>query len=234
MKTKKVSKHALQKVTDKLALDLSHGLKDTGERNTFDSGAMREPKKGHGRYDLLPGIAIATVMTATGGEPLAPLGIRAAAEIYEAGSIKYADRNWEKGLPLQSFLDSGLRHMYKAVAGMDDEPHLAMALWNFLCFVHTDILIKNGVYPETLAIKGMVCFDKLGVASLNHGFTKCIDGCVFDMHKNDTNNCAGVLVLLHMYTATADTRYMYDAVRMLAQVIEDETEDATTKNIIKA
>lgn len=38
-----------------------HGLKDSGERQTFDTGAMREPNLGRGRYDLISPIALREV-----------------------------------------------------------------------------------------------------------------------------------------------------------------------------
>lgn len=36
----------------------NHGLKDSGERQTFDTGAIREPNLGRGRYDLISPIAL--------------------------------------------------------------------------------------------------------------------------------------------------------------------------------
>lgn len=36
----------------------NHGLKDSGERQTFETGAIREPNLGRGRYDLISPIAL--------------------------------------------------------------------------------------------------------------------------------------------------------------------------------
>ena len=53
-----------------------------------------------------------------------------ASKHYEDGAKKYTDRNWEKGLPLSSFIDSGVRHLIKHIQGLDDEPHDRACLWN--------------------------------------------------------------------------------------------------------
>ncbi len=71
-------------------------------------------------------------------------------KVFEAGAKKYDARNWEKGIPLSRFVDSGLRHAMKEKAGMDDEPHLAMCCWNFLCCLDTLERISDGTLPEEL------------------------------------------------------------------------------------
>ena len=40
---------------------------------------------------------------------------------YEEGSKKYSERNWENGIPLHSFIDSGVRHYLKFIRGDKDE-----------------------------------------------------------------------------------------------------------------
>jgi hypothetical protein len=44
------------------------------------------------------------------------------AKHYEEGAKKYSERNWEKGIPLHCFIDSGVRHYLKWLRGDDDEP----------------------------------------------------------------------------------------------------------------
>ena len=56
---------------------------------------------------------------------------------YAAGAIKYADRNWEKGLPLHSFVDSGVRHLLKWCRADQDEPHDRAFLWNMFGLLWT-------------------------------------------------------------------------------------------------
>lgn len=49
---------------------------------------------------------------------------------YKNGALKYAERNWEKGLPVHSFIDSAIRHLCKEMLGWDDEPHDIAVMWN--------------------------------------------------------------------------------------------------------
>lgn len=110
-------------------------LKDSGSRQTYDTGAQKEDQnqEGKGRYDLLPVTAI-----------------RRVAEVYRKGAKKYADRNWERGIPLSRFLDSAKRHLDQFQEGMQDEDHLAQATWNLLGLLHTEEMIKRGLLPIEL------------------------------------------------------------------------------------
>lgn len=108
-------------------------VKDSGTRRTFATGAQRDGQTGKGRMDLLPVRAIMEV-----------------AKVFEAGAAKYEARNWEKGIKLSSFLDSGLRHVMKWVRGDRDEPHLTQACWNFLCLLDTQKRIEEGLLPLDL------------------------------------------------------------------------------------
>ena len=56
----------------------------------------------------------------------------------------------ERGIPLHRFVDSGLRHAMKHLRGDKDEPHLAMACWNFLCCLDTQMRIEEGLLPAEL------------------------------------------------------------------------------------
>lgn len=100
------------------------GINDGGERISYGEGnAIREPSTGKGRYDLIT-----------------PFGIMRLAKWYELGSKKYADRNWEKGMPFSRYIDSAKRHIDKFVMGMTDEDHLAAAAWNILAIIHHEEL----------------------------------------------------------------------------------------------
>lgn len=44
----------------------------------------------------------------------------------------YEERNWEKGLPIHSTIDSALRHLAKYMDGQTDEDHLCAAATNLL------------------------------------------------------------------------------------------------------
>ena len=56
---------------------------------------------------------------------------------YEDGARKYAERNWEKGLDVHCFIDSGVRHYLKHKRGDIDEPHNRAFIWNMLGAVWT-------------------------------------------------------------------------------------------------
>jgi hypothetical protein len=58
-----------------------------------------------------------------------------ASKHYEDGARKYSERNWEKGIPSHSFIDSGSRHYLKYLGSRTDEPHDRAFVWNMLCAV---------------------------------------------------------------------------------------------------
>lgn len=105
-------------------------LKDSGTREQFNTGAVRDAAEGKGRFDLLPFY-----------------GLRIVAQQMEAGAKKYSERNWEKGMPLSRFSNSADNHLHKFIAGFDDEPHLAAAIWNLLCLAEGQERIRRGLWP---------------------------------------------------------------------------------------
>lgn len=108
-------------------------VKDSGKRQQFSTGSVRDTQEGKGRYDLIT-----------------PIGLRRLAIHYENGAKKYGDRNWEKGQPLGRYLESAIRHIYTFLEGSRDEDHLAAAAWNILACIHTEEKIKAGELPEEL------------------------------------------------------------------------------------
>ena len=61
------------------------------------------------------------------------------AKHYEDGARKYQPRNWEKGIPLHCYIDSGVRHYLKWMRGDRDEPHDRAFLWNMFGAIWTHI-----------------------------------------------------------------------------------------------
>jgi len=94
-------------------------LKDSGKREDFKSGAVRDSREGKGRYDLVT-----------------PFGLKRLAIIMEKGAIKYEDRNWEKGMEFSRLLDSAERHLEQFKMGLTDEDHLAQAAFNVFAIIH--------------------------------------------------------------------------------------------------
>lgn len=107
--------------------------KDSGERRQFATGAQRDVVTGKGRYDLI-----------------SPIMIDRLAQLLQRGAEKYDDRNWEKGMPLSVYVDSGLRHLYKFLEGHRDEDHLIAAIWNLQALLHIEEMVKRGKLSKDL------------------------------------------------------------------------------------
>lgn len=88
----------------------------------FQTGAVRDAG-GKGRMDLLPMCALLRISKHM-EDAIAPDP--------ETGIPHYPERNWEKGIPIHSMLDSALRHLAKYVDGWTDEDHLCAAATNLL------------------------------------------------------------------------------------------------------
>jgi hypothetical protein len=112
---------------------MEYQLKDSGERQKFKTGAQRDRQFGKGRYDLI-----------------AVLALKRLADIYEKGSVKYNDRNWERGMPLSRYIDSALRHIFQYLEGKRDEDHISQAAWNALACAQTEEMINRGLLPKEL------------------------------------------------------------------------------------
>ena len=107
-------------------------MKDSGQRELFSSGAVREPSLGKGRYDLIPGYSLARL-----------------AVHFENGAKKYSERNWEKGLPLSRFIDSAHRHLNQFTTGDREEDHLAAIAWNVFAYMFIENEIQKGTLPDS-------------------------------------------------------------------------------------
>jgi len=112
-------------------------IADSGNRREFETGAVRDMQEGKGRCDLLPAAAILRL-----------------AKHFENGCKKYGDRNWEKGIPIHSFIDSAIRHLMKYLDGQVDEDHLCAAAWNCICAMWTE-----EKHPELQDIPSRVAAD---------------------------------------------------------------------------
>ena len=113
--------NALKKDLDEQRDDYQrqYGMKDSGEREEFSTGAVRDTRRNKGRYDLI-----------------SPYALKRLAAVMERGAVKYGDRNWEKGMPADRLLDSALRHMFQYAAGDTDEDHLGHAAFNIFAIIH--------------------------------------------------------------------------------------------------
>lgn len=66
------------------------------------------------------------------------------AKHFEEGCAKYGEDNWRKGLPVKSYINSGVRHYLKWLRGDDDEPHDRAFCWNVMCGIWTYEHCKEG------------------------------------------------------------------------------------------
>lgn len=140
-------------------------IKDSGERRSFETGAVRDIAEGKGRCDLLPLKLLANRLEnktfsfideyIRGGDVVSlwyaidafiekqGLDIQTVflevSKQYEEGCQKYGERNWEKGIPLHCYIDSGVRHYLKVLRGDTDEPHDRAFVWNMLGAIWTHI-----------------------------------------------------------------------------------------------
>ncbi len=79
------------------------------------------------RYDLVP-----------------PYPLEELVKIYTVGSIKYGDRNWEKGIKFSRIFAAVMRHLWKFWSGEDNDqednlPHLSHAAWGCLTLLHYNV-----------------------------------------------------------------------------------------------
>lgn len=92
----------------------------TDERHEYASGAVRSADCDTVRYDLI-----------------SPIGLHALAKTYAEGAEKFGAHNWENGMPVSDLLNHAIAHVYKFLAGNQDEDHLGHAAWNILGAIHS-------------------------------------------------------------------------------------------------
>jgi len=101
-------------------------VKDSGHKETYNTGAQRDNPEKKGRFDLM-----------------STQGLLRLARWYELGAKKYTDRNWEKGIPIGRCVDAAMRHLIKYLAGCDDEDHLAAVAWNVFAIMFYEYYNKD-------------------------------------------------------------------------------------------
>jgi len=106
-------------------------MKDSGKRQIFGKGAVRDLGDEKGAYDLIT-----------------PIGLKRVALVYEKGAKKYDPRNWENGIPVGRILQSAIRHLYQYIEGYRDEDHLGHAAWNCLAAIHIEEMVERGLLPK--------------------------------------------------------------------------------------
>lgn len=59
------------------------------------------------------------------------------AKHFEDGANKYGTHNWEKGIPIHSFIDSAVRHLIQWDNHDMSDPHDRAFVWNMMCAIWT-------------------------------------------------------------------------------------------------
>jgi hypothetical protein len=106
---------------------------DSGKRQEFGTGSVRDTNDGKGDFSLLPYYSISEL-----------------AIHFQKGAAKYSAENWRKGQPLSRYFDSAQRHLSKFAMGFDDENHLIASIWNLMCLLETRRMVELKQLPEKL------------------------------------------------------------------------------------
>lgn len=138
-------------------------IKDSGERRNFETGAVRDIQEGKGRPSLMPFEVVYMLMnkddvmfclgcfkndnitahlynairvfSRTVYDGSCETMLLEVSKHFEEGAAKYGDNNWQKGIPVNCYLDSAVRHYLKWRRGDDDEPHARAFIWNLMCCI---------------------------------------------------------------------------------------------------
>lgn len=101
-------------------------IKDSGKRQKFKTGAVRDTQIRKPRYDLIPPVALYRIAMHYGG-----------------GAIKYDEWNWAKGIEFSRLFSSMYRHLMQFAMGETDEDHMAAVVFGANSIMHFQELIKH-------------------------------------------------------------------------------------------
>ena len=98
-----------------------YGMTDSGKRQPFGKNmAIRDTADDKPRPDLI-----------------SPFAEERLGHWLRMGAAKYAERNWEKGMPFSRCVASLKRHVMRFQQGMRDEDHLAAIMFNAMAISTT-------------------------------------------------------------------------------------------------
>lgn len=99
--------------------------KDSGKREQFDSGMVRDVNDGKARFDLMFPLDV----------PYDEQILTRLANLLARGAQKYSERNWEKANSPQEMArakESAIRHLVQWLTDEEDEDHAAAILFNVM------------------------------------------------------------------------------------------------------
>lgn len=111
-------------------------VKDSGEREGYSSGMVRDTQADKPDFRLTIPLDI----------PYDALWVTQLGHLMRLGAEKYGERNWEKANTeeeLLRFQGSAMRHMMQAIAGEEDENHLAAVLFNTIAWMTLKYKLEN-------------------------------------------------------------------------------------------
>ena len=112
---------------------MNRELLTSGAEESFGTGAVRDMSHDKMRPDLF-----------------SPFAEERVGNWLMLGARRYAERNWEKGMPFSRCWASLCRHKTKWQQGQRDEDHLAAIVFNAMAILHFEEMIRRGVLPEDL------------------------------------------------------------------------------------
>ena len=131
--------------------------KDSGQRDAFDTGAVRDTQEGKPRYGLIPVLWLKALALRVAKQdpdeqldliPIEPL-FRLAA-LYGRGAKKYGRMNFQLGMSFKRVHESMVRHAEQYREGECTEDHLAAVAWNAFALMFYEEQIKQGLLPASL------------------------------------------------------------------------------------
>lgn len=103
-------------------------VKDSGERQQFSTGAVRDVSIDKPRPDLV-----------------SPFFLERLGHHLHKGAKKYSEWNWAKGIPNSRCYESAMRHLMQFAQGDTDEDHLAAAAFNIMVIIHNQEVAERGI-----------------------------------------------------------------------------------------
>lgn len=107
--------------------------KDSGARQEFSTGSVRDTTEGKGSF-----VSISPHMLAR------------LAQLMERGAQKYGLFNWQKGQPMSRVVDSAMRHLNQVRLGDRTEDHASAVIFNIMALIHFEEEIAAGRLPTEL------------------------------------------------------------------------------------
>lgn len=118
----------------KVVLDaLEETMKDSGKRQQFNTGAVRDTAEDKPRVDLI-----------------SPFAQWREGIWLMQGAKNYKERNWEKGIPIARCIASLERHIQQYKMGDTSEDHMAAIRTNAGFIIHFEEMVKRGLLPKEL------------------------------------------------------------------------------------